>query len=62
MKKTAEQALQEWSEIQAMWEVMTKQMNGLEQVLFPLEEDAQMQRIGTFATERTFFLSAPILF
>lgn len=47
MKKTTEQTLQEWTEIQMMWELMAKQMNGLEQVLFPLDDDSLLQRIGS---------------
>jgi hypothetical protein len=47
MKKTTEQTLQEWTEIQMMWELMAKQMNGLEQALFPLDDDSLLQRIGS---------------
>jgi len=47
MKKTTEQTLQEWNEIQMMWELMAKQMNGLEQALFPLDDDSLVQRMGS---------------
>jgi hypothetical protein len=46
MKKATEQTLQEWNEVQTMWELMAKQMNGLEQALFPLDDDS-LQRIGS---------------
>ena len=56
MKRTTEHTLQEWTEIQTVWELMGKQMNSLEQALFSLDEDSVMQRIGTSTALSGFFV------
>lgn len=48
MKRVTDQTLQEWNEVQMIWELMAKQMSSLEQALF--FDDESISRLGIFTS------------
>ena len=40
VKRTEEQTLQQWTELQTAWDGMSRHMSFIEQLLFPLDEES----------------------